>query len=129
MRVVDGSSPTVPTAGVTVLIMVWVGDNFVTGFVMLASQKFLQSEDTSDQEGNLGEEYSLGSGESDDAEEQGNESGDLQLGEGQKGHQLLDLLLLATGWKEIKTTVSNGTQSTSLCGTRFGSPACTIIFI
>lgn len=82
-------------AGV-MLLMVRVGDYLVAGFMVFACQKLLQSNDTSDQERDLGEEDSLGSSEGDDAEEQRNEGGDLELGKSKEGQELLDLLFLAT---------------------------------
>lgn len=48
----------------------------------------------------LGKKDGLGGSESNDAEEQRNESHNLQLGDGKKRDQLLKLLFLATSWNE-----------------------------
>lgn len=79
-----------------VFLVVWMGYYFVAGLLVFASEELLQCNDAGDKEGNLGEKDSLGSGESDDAQEERNESQDLQLSDGEKGDQLLQLLLFAT---------------------------------
>lgn len=86
-------------AGV-VFFVVWMGDHFVASLMVFASQEFLEGDDTSDEEGDLGQEESLGGREGDDTKEQGNEGGDLQLGESEQGQELLDLLLFATSYEK-----------------------------
>lgn len=88
LSIIDCSSPTVPTAGV-MLFVVRVGNDLVAGLMMLASQEFLQGNDTGDQESDLGKEDGLGGSEGNDSEEQGNESHDLQLGDSEKRDELL----------------------------------------
>lgn len=65
----------------------------------LGFKEFLDSSKGSGDEGNLAKEVSLEDGKSDDTQEQGNESGELQLDEGKDGKEFLQLLLLlATTW-------------------------------
>lgn len=88
------------TAAGVMLFMMRMGYDFVAGFVVFTCQKFLQGNDTGDQEGYLGEEYSLGGSKCDDAEEERDKGGDLKFSEGKQREELLDLLLLATGCNE-----------------------------
>lgn len=76
--------------------MMRVGDDLIAGLVMFASQELLQGNDTGNKERNLGKEQGLGSRERDDAQEQRDEGGDLQLGKSEEGQELLDLLLFTT---------------------------------
>lgn len=104
LRIIHGPSPSVSAAGV-VLLMVRVGYDLVA-LMALVWQELLQGNDTGDQERDLGKEDGLDSGEGDDSEQQGDEGGDLQLGKGEEGQELLDLLLLATSCGEARVDMS-----------------------
>lgn len=103
LGIVSRPSPSMAATGV-MLLMMWVGHDFVA-LMVLAGEEFLQCKDTSDKEGDLGKKDGLGGGEGDDAEEEGDERHDLELGDREEWNQLLDLLLLATGWKNIEFLV------------------------
>lgn len=78
---VDWPSPAVPTVG-EVLLMMRVSNHLVASFVMLACQKLFQRDYTGNHEWDLGKKYSFEGSECDDTQEQGNESQDLQFGDG-----------------------------------------------
>lgn len=60
----------------------------------LGFKQFLDGTKGSGNESDLAEEVGFEDSEGDDAEEQGNESGQLQLDESEDGEELLQLLLL-----------------------------------
>lgn len=79
-----------------VLIMVRMGHYFVAFMVIALGEKLLQNNQSGGEKGSLSEHKTLDGSEGDDGEEQGDEGLDLQLEETKDGHQLLQLLLLAT---------------------------------
>lgn len=82
------------------LFMVWVSNDFVAGFMVLASKELLQGNDTGNEERDLGKDHGFGSSKGNDCEEKRDESHDLKLGDGQERDQGLQLLLLATSCNE-----------------------------
>lgn len=96
LRFINGPAPPVTAAWVVLLVVCRVSHDLVA-LVALVGQELLQGDDSSHQQGNLGEDDGLGCGEGDDSEEERDQGGDLELSDGQKGQELLDLLLLATG--------------------------------
>lgn len=84
-----------PSVGRRVVILDVVSVVILVVFLALGSQQFLDSDDTGDEESQLGDDQSLESDQSEESKDQGDQSGSLQLQEEEKGQEHL-LLLLAT---------------------------------
>lgn len=103
-----GPAPaSVATTTVAVVFLVMrVGYHFVAFMVLVLGEEFLQEQESRGNESSLGDEDTLDSSESDDAQEQGNEGLDLQLEQSEDGEELLQLLLLATACNEMRECVN-----------------------
>lgn len=85
-----------------------IADATTTGAVPTLCQEFPDESEGVHSESYLSEKNGLEGGEGNDAEEERNKSGQLQLKEEKDGEELLDLLLLlATGWKKRLISFNN----------------------
>lgn len=84
-----------PSVGRRVVILDVVGVVVLVVVLALGSQEFLDSDDTGDEERQLGDDQGLESDQSEESENQGDESGSLQLQQEEEGQEHLLLLLAA----------------------------------